>query len=126
MLGKVLTAISILSGVLLLMLVNFTTPTSVGPIGVLAFFLLLYLICLGLFTGIVFLLVYVASILTKDHVRIRPIRPISVKKSYYFSSVLSLAPILFLAIQSFGGISFLEFSLILIFTILGCIIVSKR
>jgi len=126
MLGKVLAAISILSGVLLLMLVNFTTPTSVGPIGILVFFLLLYLVCLGLLTGVVFLLVYTASVLTRDQIRIRPILPISVKRAYYFSSVLSLAPILFLAIQSFGGISFLEFGLIIAFIALGCILVAKR
>lgn len=109
-----------------MMLVNFTTPTSAGPIGVLVFFLLLYLVCLGVFTGLVFLFSYLVSVLTKDLVKVRPSSPMSVKKAYYLSSVLSLAPILFLAIQSFGGIGFLEFFLIIIFTTLGCIIVVKR
>ena len=126
MLGKILLVVSILSGVSLLVLLSCTTPTSVGPLGILAFFVFVYLVCVGLVTGLIFLIPKVISISPNHKKHLTRTKQISIKKSYYLGSVLALAPVLILAVQSFGGIGFLEFTLIIIFISLGCVLVVKH
>jgi hypothetical protein len=103
-----------------------TTPSEVGPFGVLAFFVLSYLVSLGVATGMVRLASILLSKLTKSFVLARPITPIPMKSCYYLGTVIAMAPVLLMAIQSFGGVGFLELGLIVLFEVLGCFLVVKR
>jgi hypothetical protein len=126
MLSKVLVFTTILSVALLALMLCFTTPASVGPFGVLAFFVLVYLVFLGLMTGSVYFFSFVLFEFTKGLVLARPLKQISVKRAYYYGSVLAMVPVLILAMQSFGNIGFMEFSLTIVFAVIGCFLVSKR
>jgi hypothetical protein len=126
MFSRILVLVLILSGVLLWALLHLTTPTSVGPMGVLVVFVLLYIIFLCIFTGLVSLVSYTVSLLLRNSIRTRPIKPISYKKAYYLGSVLALAPVLLFGMQSLGKIGFLEFGLVVMFIVLGCVLVIKR
>ena len=48
MLRKIIISLSVIALVVILFFVNFTTPTEIGPFGVLIFFLAVYLFILGL------------------------------------------------------------------------------
>ncbi|MDR1033099.1 MAG: hypothetical protein LBL84_03775 [Candidatus Nomurabacteria bacterium] len=126
MLGKILSTVSLISLVLLVVLLVTTTPSEVGPFGVLAFFVLSYLIFLGLATGLLRMLSLFLSKLTKSFVMAHPITPVPIKRCYYLGTVLAMAPVLILAMQSFGGIGFLELGLVAALEALGCFLVVKR
>jgi hypothetical protein len=115
-----------ISAMLVAVLLVVTTPSEVGPFGVLAFFVLIYLFSLGVCTGFMRMFSILLSKVTKGFVMARPIQPMSIKKAYYMSTVISLAPVLILAMQSFGSIGFLELGLIALFIAIGCFLISKR
>ncbi|MCL2869513.1 hypothetical protein FWF48_01740 [Candidatus Saccharibacteria bacterium] len=126
MMRKVLGVVSIASLVLLLGLLFFTTPTQVGPLGVLLLFVLTYLVCLGIFTAAIWYLSKITASLFKKQVLAKPPRPLSDKKAYYLGTVLAFVPVLILAMQSFGGISLLELGLVALFAIIGSFLVIKQ
>ena len=126
MLVKVLSTVSLVATILLVVLLVVTTPSKVGPLGVLAFFILFYLISLGIVTWLLRYLSILVSRLTRSFVMAHPINPIPVKNCYYFGTVLAMAPVLLVAIQSFGGVGFLELGLIVVFEVLGCFLIAKR
>lgn len=108
------------------MMLCLTTPTTVGPLGVLAFFTLLYILSVGAFTGLISSISFAVSGLTKNKVLARPLVQISVRKAYLFGSIIATAPVILLAIQSFGGVSLLEFGLVLLFVAICCFVISKH
>lgn len=126
MLKRILLISTVLSGVLIILILLFTTPTQVGVAGILSFFILAYIFLLGLLTGLLYLSSYTFSLLTKNRVMSRPTKQMSLKKAYYYGTIAALAPVLLVAMQSFGNISFFEFGLVLIFVAIGCFLVSKR
>lgn len=126
MFKRILLVSTILSGVLLIYILFFTTPTQVGVVGILSFFILTYLFLLGLFTGFIYLISYVFSLIAKNKVLTRPTEQIGLKKAYYYGTMIALAPVLLLAMQSFGNISFFELGLVILFASMGCFLVSKR
>ena len=126
MLKKVLAIASVLSGVLLILFLMFTTPTSVGPFGILAFFLLLYIILLELATLIISFISFLLVSFTKRRPLKHPFTRIDPRRAYYYGSVVALAPILLFASFSFGRIKILDFFLVILFTGLACFLISKR
>lgn len=112
--------LSLASLILLLAMMNFTTPADIGPLGVLVFFTLVYAICLGLMV-----LLCRGYFSTLSKMKKRPIEGIN-KKSFYYGSVLAFAPILMIFMRSFGGLNFLEVFLIVLFVIISCFYISKK
>lgn len=126
MLGKILltgTTVAILGLVLLL---NLTTPTSAGPGGILGVFILSYIIALGVITFLIHGASRLAVKLTANAVTKRPMRVIPIKHSYYFASLIALAPVLLLGMQSVGGIGWYEAFLVIFFVAIGCVYISRR
>jgi hypothetical protein len=126
MFSRILAILSFLSVVGLAILLTLTTPNQVGPVGVLVFFALIYIISLGIFVGLVYLFSSASTFLFKKSISTRPVKRLSTKKLYYVSSILAFAPVLLLAIQSFGGIGFLELALVLLFETIGVFLILKR
>ena len=120
MLSKLLFIASVVSVIFLFAMMAFTTPSGVGPLGVLVFFTLFYIACLGATVALCYLFFYLKNKLSKTR-----ITAVS-KKSYYYGSVLAFAPVLLLAMRSFGQIGFLEISLVAAAMIVACFLVSKR
>jgi hypothetical protein len=126
MLKKIIGVVGVLACIVLFLFINGTKPATVGPLGILVVFLCLYLI---LFTGLTFfiwgsykLIVKVLSPLT---IR-RPMEPLSFQRSYYFSSILALGPVMLIGMQSVGKIGIYEVGLVLLFMVIGCVYIAKR
>ncbi|MDR3298034.1 MAG: hypothetical protein LBT19_01500 [Candidatus Nomurabacteria bacterium] len=120
MLNKILYISSAVSAILLVGLMTFTTPSGVGPFGVLVFFTLCYIICLGATVAICGTFFRIKSQFSKSHHSNIP------KKSYYYGAVLAFAPVIILAMQSFGGVGLLEVGLVFLAILVACFLVSKR
>ncbi|MEI6237657.1 MAG: hypothetical protein WCP03_03605 [Candidatus Saccharibacteria bacterium] len=126
MLKKSIATITIISLCLLVVLLNSTTPSWPGPLGVLAVFIFAYLSSLGLVAYLIYwssrLFAYISSHFTSR----KPLLALDLKRSYYFATVLAVAPVIFVGLQSVGNVGLYEILLVFIFVILGVFYISKR
>jgi type IV secretory pathway VirB2 component (pilin) len=56
----------------------------------------------------------------------RPFQQLSLRRSYYFASVIALAPVILVGMQSVGEVSFYDVLLIVVFIVISCVYISKR
>lgn len=126
MLAKLLSIIGLVATRLLLILITTTPPADAGAMGILVVFLLSYVV---LVCGLTFIVWSLAKIVNRIGKRIGVLRStyiVDLKKSYYYSSVLALGPIIVVSLQSVGGVGIYEVCLVLLFVFLGCLYVSRR
>lgn len=109
-----------------LAMMQFTTPRVVGPLGVLAFFVCVYVACACLVYIVLFHgLRLLKKILPKGAVSLA-IAHVRELKLYYFASFLALMPVILLGMRSVGEIRVLDVALLIIFQVLGCFYISRR
>ena len=110
---------SLLAIIFLMIMINLTTPSDIGPLGVLVFFTLAYLICLGVMVGLCRIFFTVVGKLNNK-------QKVDRTKSYYYGSVLAFAPIVLIFMRSFGELNLLEVALVVLFAAVGCFYISKK
>ena len=126
MLKIFLITISSVSLCILMYILFATTPVSSGPFGILIVFISAYFFLTGVFTYIINLISHVIARLSVYFVSKKPVQPYSLRKSYYFSTIIAAAPIMILSLQSVGAVGLYEYLLVIIFVVIGCIYVSKK
>ena len=117
---KLLLIASITAFFFLTVMMFLTSPSEVGAIGILVFFTLVYVLCLGLAVfgcRLFFLLRAKINRATAGNIK---------KKSYYYGPVIALAPLFLLIGQSFGGLVIYEIIAIIAFEIVLCFLVSRN
>jgi hypothetical protein len=125
MLERIIPAMTITSLCLLIVMLNIITPASAGPFGVLLIFISAYLSLLGILT---YLLVGVSRVITYLSVVFmtrKPFERLTLKRSYYFSTVVAAAPVMLIGLQSVGAVSVYSFLLLIVFVVIGCLYISK-
>lgn len=110
---RLILMLSLLSAVILLIMLNFTTPVSIGPFGVLVFFTIFYLLMLGIATVLVGI---VARLTGKDFGR----------KEQLYAATIAFGPIMLMLAQALGSMSILTVGSTVVFVLLGCFLISKR
>ncbi|MDB5177718.1 MAG: hypothetical protein JWO61_101 [Candidatus Saccharibacteria bacterium] len=126
MLGRFIGIAGVVAAIVLLFFATITTPTQAGPLGILVVFLCLYVM---MFSGMTFLIVGLQRIIVKlasPFTARKPLQPMSVSRAYYFSSVLSLGPVMLIGMQSVGSVGIYEFGLVTLFMVIGCVYIAKR
>lgn len=126
MLGRIISVSVVLAVVVLLAILQTTTPSTAGPIGILFVFIFIYMLVLGVLTFLLFWGSKLISKLLQLATQKAPRRPLSLIRSYYFSSILALAPVIFMGMQSVGEVGFYDVILVLLFVGVGCFYVAKR
>lgn len=126
MFGKILLILGLVATGLLLLIVNVTTPTDSGAAGILAVFLLGYIVTLVLVTFLLTIASRFTIKLGKEFRLLRAGEPLPLKKAYYYASVIALAPVIMISLQSVGGVGLYEVSLIAVFVGLGCLYIARR
>ena len=126
MLGKVIAASTVIAGIILIIMLQTTNPSTVGPLGLLAVFFLLYVIVLGATTELLWVGSHVFQTIGRRFTSKRPPGRLSLQRAYYFSSVLALGPIIALAMLSIGSFGFYEMLLIGVFLAVATLYVSRR
>lgn len=126
MLGRVIIISVVAAIVLLSVLLETSTPAAIGPLGILIVFILMYVSVLGVLTFLLFgISKFIARVSASTGAK-RPVSTLTLSRSYYFSSVLALAPVMFIGMQSVGKVGFYDILLITLFIVISCIYISKR
>lgn len=120
MLGKVLALITLGAFVILSALLQSTSPSTIHPLGILAVFILLYLLVLGALTFFMFAVARTINSFRKKKQEIR------IQQVYYYASVLALAPVMIIGMRSIGHAGVYDIALILLFEIVACFYIAKR
>lgn len=107
--------LSILGLAALTLMLNLTSPTEIGPFGVLVFFTTLYISIFG-----------IISLVMRAFYRIAMKREVFRRKDYLYAAVISFGPIMVLMARSFGVINLWTLGLILLFLTLAEFLVMKR
>ena len=126
MLGRFLAVVMIISATLLVVILNTTTPFSSGATGILGVFVVTYMLVLSVLT---FFMYGISKIIVRASRTVtvrKPLESISLKKAYYYSSVIALAPLILIGLSSVGTLGIYEFFLVIFWVIVGCIYVTKR
>lgn len=111
---------------LLIILLQTTTPATIGPLGILIVFILMYVSVLCALTFLLYAGSGVMAKLSSSVTLKRPLQQLSLGKSYYFSSVIALAPVMLVGMQSVGEVGFYEVVLIILFIAISCVYIAKR
>jgi len=126
MLGKVIATSTVIATILLIILLQTTNPSTAGPLGLLAVFFLLYVIMLGVVTEVLWIGSGFIQTVGRRFTSKRPPGRLSLQRSYYFSTVLALGPVMALAMASIGSFGVYEAVLIGLFLAVGTLYVSRR
>ena len=113
--NRIIVGISVLGLIALILMLNFLSPTEIGPLGVLLFFTTVYITAFGLITLVFQSFLKIA--LKKTALR---------GKDYLYSAVFSFGPIMLLMARSFGAVSIWTISLIILFLTLAEFLVYKK
>jgi Ca2+/Na+ antiporter len=126
MLARIIVSTSVAAALLLVALLQTSTPSSIGPLGILLIFILIYVSVLGVLTFLLFIVSKIVRKLSESFTVKRRLEGLTLKRSYYFSSVIALAPVLLIAMQSIGRVGVYEFLLVILFVVVACTYISKR
>lgn len=126
MFTRVIIGTTIASAIVLAWLLTATSPTDAGPLGVLAVFLCVYIACVGVITFVIRYGSIVSTRIGRSVHLLRAAEPLSMRHSYYYSTVVAMVPVLLLGLQSVGGVTVYEVMLVLLFVTIGIIYITKR
>ena len=113
--NQIVYLVSIIGLAALLLMLNITSPTEIGPLGVLLFFTTLYVAIFG-----------ISSLFLKIFYRLAFNRRSFCGKDYLYAAVFSFGPIMLLMARSFGAINLWTISLMVFFLLLAEFLVAKR
>jgi len=114
MFNRLMFLFSLVAVVVILAMMNFTTPTDVGPLGVLVFFVMVYVIVFGIVNLLVGLFSKASG------------KKQGKRKDRYFAAMISFGPIMLLLVQSFGSLNIITGAGVIFFVALGCFVIKKR
>lgn len=126
MLGRMLAISSVAAVVVLAVLLNTTTPASAGPLWILVVFILMYVSTLGVLTFLIYGLNRLIVRMSSSMAAHRPAELLGMRKSYYYSSVISLAPVMIIGMQSVNEVGVYDILLVGLFIAIACVYVAKR
>lgn len=126
MAGKFIASSGITAVALLAIVLPTTTPATIGPLGLLFVFIMLYVASLSALTFFIFSVSRLTARLASSLTVRRPLQALSLQQAYYYGSVIALAPVMLLGMQSVGAAGVYETILVLFFAVLGCVYIAKR
>ena len=113
--SRIILSISMIGLAGLILVLNLTSPTEVGPFGVLLFFTTLFVVIFG-----------IVSFLMGVFCRMASKKKELTGKDYFYATVITFGPIMLLMARSFGAISIWTVGLIAIFLFLVGFLVYKK
>ena len=113
--NHVVMIVGILGLAALILMLTLTTPTEIGPLGVLLFFTTLYISIFGI--SVLVMQLFYRFAFRREGFR---------NKDYLYAAVISFGPIMFLMARSFGAINLWTIALIIMFLFLAEFLVAKR
>ena len=122
MLEKVLAISALCSFVLLSAIVQSAVPSSMHPLGILMVFFLIYVLVLSVLTFFIYsVFIFILRLRHRS-----ADKRVVLRRSYVYSLILAMAPVMMIAISSIGRFGAYEASLIIVFELVACFYVSKH
>ena len=115
MFNRIVKIFGIIGLIAIIVMLNFSSPTEIGPLGVLVFFTTLYITIFSLISTLF-------GVFKKLAFKDSPM----LKKDYLSAAVLSFGPIMLMLARSFSAINLWTFSLIVLFLALAEFLVYKK
>ena len=113
--NRLIVTSSIIGLAALILMLNLTSPTEIGPLGVLLFFVLIYIVVFG-----------VMVFLMKLFYRLGFKRETFRRKDYLYAAIGAFGPIMLLMARSFGAMTFWTVGLIAFGVFLAEFLVYKK
>ena len=104
-----------ISLVVILAMMNYTSPTEVGPLGVLVFFTTFYLLMTSIASGIINVFRVMSQ--KKENTE---------KRDFFYAVIIGFGPIILLLMQAMGALSLWTGALAVLFVFLGCFLIKNR
>ncbi len=98
---------------------NVTDPLTSGPLSILVVLVLIYMFIFSALSVLLHIIALIIRLVSSTNV-------LQLRTGYYVLSVASLAPVLFIALNTLGQLDILECSLIIILVSLGCFYIVRR
>lgn len=111
---------------ILLYMVNATTPSETGAMGVLTVFLVLYIVSAVLLTFFIYWTNRIIVRVFFADSSARYLDRFSLKRSYYYGSILALGPVMLISLQSVGKGGIGAFVLVGLLLVIGLVYVSRQ
>ena len=125
MLPHIVAIISVLALAVLLALLIFTTPVSAGPFGLLLVLVAAYIFSIGVISLVLYWGSRLTTYMVSGFVVKKPLKPIQYRRAYYYSTMLAMAPVMIVGLQSVGALGVYEVLLVFLFEIISCIYISR-
>ena len=113
--SRIMSIVSIVGLAALILMLFYTSPTEIGPFGVLIFFTTLYISVFG-----------ITMLVMKSFYKLALGKSFSRSKDYLYAAVFAFGPIMLLMARSFSAINLWTIGLIVLFLILAEFLVAKR
>lgn len=118
--------VGVMSVSLLAYILLSVSPVEAGATGVLAVFLLSYIVSVVVLTFLFFLIQKtIVKLLYSDRIG-SSVSRISLKKSYYYGSILALGPVILVSLRSVGKAGAGELVLVVLLMAIGCLYISRQ
>ena len=115
MFNRIVLVANLAAVAVLLVMLNFTTPADIGPLGVLFFFVLIYILMYSV--ALLVVKIFWKALQKKSQIG---------QKGRLYAAVLAFVPIMLLLAQSVGSLNIFTIILTVLFAFLGCFLVYKR
>lgn len=126
MFAKLLVIIGVVSAVALGYMLISVPPAAAGATGVLAVFLLSYIVSVIVLTFLFFSIQKVLIKLLYSDRTGSVAGQVSLRKSYYYGSILALGPVILVSLRSVGKAGAGELILVVILLAIGCLYISRQ
>lgn len=115
----------ILGVVGLALLLQLTTPATIHPAGILMVFICIYLLVLGVLTFFIYWgsRLYARGLASMTGKRYQTV---SLATVYQYGTVISLAPVMLLAMRTVGGVEASDIVFVITFVALACFYIWRR
>ena len=113
--NRIIILLGIIGLAALILMLTLTSPTEIGPLGVLVFFTTLYVVIFSL-----------SALIMSVCYRLAVKREVFRSKDCLYAAVIAFGPIMVLMARSFGAINIWTLALIIIFLFLAEFLVMKR
>lgn len=126
MFTKILIIVGVLSAVCLGYILVSTTPMAAGATGILAVFLLSYIMSVIVLTFFIFVTHRIITKLFYSDRTGSVADDVTLRRSYYFASIVALGPLILVSLRSVGKIGVMEVALVLFLLAIGLLYVSRQ
>ena len=116
---------ALISIAILVALLTNTSPSTISPIGILVVYLVIYTLLLGVVTYFLFFGSRLLAMMVGLFIERTPPK-VSSRSAYLYGSVIAIAPVILIAIQSVSAIGITDVALVVLFELMACFYIWRR